>query len=303
MVHNPSRELKEKTRHGNQLFPIAGYLWSGGSVPENVSLHWHPEIEIIRVLRGSFTLQVNFEQIQLNSGNIAIIPANMLHGMILPVDCIEDALLFNAKAISLSAFDEVEKEILEHLSSGSMPLPPIIERDSPLYAKLSALIDEAFTFLDQNSPASKLKVKARLLEILAICYESGLLNRYKSKTSLSEDQAQDKLKELLSYLNDNFTQKLNVDDAAQKLKFSKPYFCRFFKKATGMSFIDYLNDLRLRKAARELLLSNREVVELASEFGFDNVSYFYRLFKRKFKVTPKEYRNLTVKASQDNLKE
>ena len=177
MVHNPSRELKEKTRHGNQLFPIAGYLWSGGSIPENVSLHWHPE------------------------------------------------------------------------------------------------------------------------------YESGLLNRYKSKTSLSEDQAQDKLKELLSYLNDNFTQKLNVDDAAQKLKFSKPYFCRFFKKATGMSFIDYLNDLRLRKAARELLLSNREVVELASEFGFDNVSYFYRLFKRKFKVTPKEYRNLTVKASQDNLKE
>ncbi len=286
----PSRELKEKIRHGNQLFPIAGYLWAGGEVAENVNLHWHSEIEIIRVLRGNFTLQVNLDEIPLHAGNLVLIPANMLHGMILPTDCIEDALLFNAKAIALSSFDEVEKDILEALSSGKMPLPPIITREHALYPQISTLMDEAFTCLKDNSPAARLRVKARLLEILALIYDSGLLERHLIKPSARHDDAEDKLKSLLAYINDHYTEELSVNAAATRLHFTKPYFCRFFKKATGMSFVEYVNDLRLRRAAHELVQGQRDIIELAGDYGFANVSYFYRLFKQKFKTTPQAYR-------------
>ncbi len=298
MALNLSRELKEKVRHGNQLFPIAGYLWPGGSIAENVRLHWHAEIEIIRVLRGSFTLQVNMEEIHLTAGSLVLIPANMLHGMILPTDCIEDALVFNAKAIALSSFDEVEKDILDALSSGRMPLPPVITREHTLYPKLSTLMDEAFAYLKDGSPAARLKVKARLLDILALTYENGLLCRQLIKGSTRSDGTQDKLKALLSYLNEHYAEDLSVSEAAARLHFTKPYFCRFFKKATGMSFIEYVNDLRLRRAAHEIVQGDRDIIELAGDYGFSNVSYFFRLFRQKFNTTPQAYRKAARTATQ-----
>lgn len=66
---------------------------------------------------------------------------------------------------------------------------------------------------------------------------------------------------------------------------------KFFKKSMGTSFIDYLNDYRLSASARMLLSSDDNIIDIAAACGYDNLSYYNRIFKRKYHVTPSRYRN------------
>ena len=68
------------------------------------------------------------------------------------------------------------------------------------------------------------------------------------------------------------------------------YFCRYFKKSTGMSFVDFLNDLRLRRASQEILLTSKSMQSIATDNGFENIGYFFKLFKQKYGHTPRAYR-------------
>ena len=85
-------------------------------------------------------------------------------------------------------------------------------------------------------------------------------------------------------------EKLTIEDMANVSGFSSSHFMKYFKNNMGQSFIDYLNDYRLTMASRMLLASTDAVLMVAQEAGFDNMSYFNRIFKRKFGLTPREYR-------------
>lgn len=94
-----SRELKEKVSHGSRLFPMAGYLWHGGESAERVRVHWHPEIELIRLVKGRMQLQINLEEMTIEGPALVILPANLLHGLLLTEDCYQEALLLTPRPL------------------------------------------------------------------------------------------------------------------------------------------------------------------------------------------------------------
>ena len=77
---------------------------------------------------------------------------------------------------------------------------------------------------------------------------------------------------------------------ADALYLSQSHFMKFFKNTMGTTFTEYLNDYRLTMASRLLISSEASILDIAAEVGFDNLSYFNRLFKKRFYVTPREYR-------------
>ena len=85
--------------------------------------------------------------------------------------------------------------------------------------------------------------------------------------------------------------KITVAEVADRIDFSESHFMRYFRENMGTSFVDYLRDYRLTMAARLLLVSDETVLSIAEEVGFENLSYFNRAFKKKYGVTPREYRN------------
>lgn len=286
-----SRELKEKVSHGSRLFPMAGYLWHGGESAERVRVHWHPEIELIRLVKGRMQLQINLEEMTIEGPALVILPANLLHGLLLTEDCYQEALLFNAEAIALSSFDEVENEIVSSLATGALATGQIILPSESVFKELDALLENALRLIFDDHPSSRLKVKARVMEFLAVCYESGSLSRriLKSKTHVAEGQQ--RLKELLTYIDEHYAEALTVNAAAAKLGYSVPHFCKFFKKAVGMSFTAYVNDLRLRQAATALKAGEGEITDILMDCGFSSPTYFFRLFKEKYGLTPLKYRH------------
>ncbi len=96
--------------------------------------------------------------------------------------------------------------------------------------------------------------------------------------------------EMKLYARQNFRNSVKLQDLAGLYSFNEKYIGRLFKKATDVSFTQYINKLRLSAAANELLSSEKSIINIALDCGFENVTYFNRLFKTRFGISPKEYR-------------
>jgi len=95
---------------------------------------------------------------------------------------------------------------------------------------------------------------------------------------------------IMDYLNKNFHKEVSLTEAARLAAMSEVAFSRFFKIRTGKTFIDTLNEVRLGHASRMLIETTQSVNEVAYRCGFNNMSNFNRIFKKKKNCTPKEFR-------------
>ena len=98
---------------------------------------------------------------------------------------------------------------------------------------------------------------------------------------------------VIDYIQENYQRLLTIQELAGLLHLSEPYFMRFFKKHTGMTCVDYMNDYRMERAVELLQTTNLSIMEISMQVGMHNISYFNRLFKKKYQMTPKEYRKGT----------
>ncbi|MEJ7737174.1 MAG: AraC family transcriptional regulator [Chitinophagaceae bacterium] len=95
---------------------------------------------------------------------------------------------------------------------------------------------------------------------------------------------------IMHYLNTNFENEISLGRAAKLVSMSEVAFSRFFKARTGKNFIDALNEIRLGNASRMLIDTTHSINEIAFKCGFNNISNFNRVFKKRKKCTPKEFR-------------
>ncbi|MDO5010188.1 MAG: AraC family transcriptional regulator, partial [Intestinibacter bartlettii] len=94
----------------------------------------------------------------------------------------------------------------------------------------------------------------------------------------------------ISYINEHYNENINLETVANIVHLNPSYFSSIFKKEVGVSFSNYLNKIRIEQS--KLLLKNTDssIVEIALEVGFEDQSYFSKVFKNLTKMTPKQYR-------------
>lgn len=97
--------------------------------------------------------------------------------------------------------------------------------------------------------------------------------------------------ELIDYINLNYTQKLSLKKLAEQVYLNKSYICRIFKEDTGTNIINYINSVRMEHAAEMLKNGNSSPRDICDAVGIDTPSYFYRLFKSHFGVSPSQFLN------------
>ena len=105
----------------------------------------------------------------------------------------------------------------------------------------------------------------------------------------------EKLKLVLQYIKEHYQHPITVRELADACHFSEYYFMRFFKQYMNMTCVEYLNQYRMEIAAGKLSGSGESITEIALDAGFNNISYFNRVFKKSFGMTPKEYRKTVRK--------
>lgn len=112
----------------------------------------------------------------------------------------------------------------------------------------------------------------------------GYAHQYKSNDI-------EKIDAVYNYVLNNFKADLSLDDIALRCNMNTAAFCRYFKRKTGKTFVDFMNEIRLGNAAKLLLKGDLTIAQVAFESGFNNPSYFNRLFKRMKGLTPTHYQS------------
>lgn len=143
-----------------------------------------------------------------------------------------------------------------------------------------------------------------LLDILVKVSESHevipvLSARFKESKYAAVDSCKDteRMGVILDYINKNFHREIYVNEIAAKLHMCSASFSRYFKHHTRKTFSDYITELRISHACKLLMMDDKSIAQICFESGFENLSNFYKHFRRITGVIPKEYRKRFLQAS------
>lgn len=183
-----------------------------------------------------------------------------------------------------------QKEAFQGEAFPDSPLP----KEAP--AEESAFQEEAFqSALPTDSRAvtddltSQLYIKSSLLFLLATLSEHHLF----TPTEKNYDKRVEDIKTVLTYVKDNYKEKIYISDLAAQINLNEQYFCRFFKKAIGRTPMEYINEYRIKQTRRMLEETDLPITDICLECGYNNLGNFLREFRKQTDTTPLQYRKQT----------
>ena len=190
---------------------------------------------------------------------------------------------------NIGLIDSLDSEFFLPLLAGDVDIKSIYDRDDPLYPSLSACLNRVDKLCSETPKGYHLALKGCYFEFFYILYANSTARDEADRKNRARDLERTKL--ILSYIDENYKEAISITDIASYCGFSESHFMRFFKNTMGVSFVSYLNDFRLNVAARLLSSNDESILSVAENCGFFNLSYFNRMFKKKYGVTPGKYRD------------
>lgn len=233
---------------------------------KNIYINWHSNIEIYYCIDGEGQILSGAKLINVKKGNIVVINSNLFHDIIThsSIECY---------------FLIIDNEFCR--SHGINPEEILFEDfidDETTKAAFLAINDAYKSNEDLQIP----EVHYAVLGLM--------LNLYKYHTKsihavISVDNNAERIKDIITYIKLHFTEKLSLDKIAQENNISKSYLVHEFKRYTGKTVVEYINDLRCLNA-QSLIKNGISVSTAGLSSGFDNLSYFSRTYKKYMSSLP-----------------
>jgi AraC-like DNA-binding protein len=284
--------LREQKNRGTPLYPLQLYRMESSRTGVFIPFHWHPEIELIFIQRGTLQLTVNEQSFSGAVGDIFWIGQESLHQMGSGGSVQYGALVFPMEFLKFEEFDYVQHHYLNPICRKEKHFPTKIPRGCPHYEQVWAELMEIDSLDRERGAAYQFLLKASLLKLISMLTADGLLQSADGRNdSLSESRLEG-LKAILSFIGSRYGEKLSLADTAEAFGLSPKYFSRYFKKNFKCSFVDYLTGFRLERAVDLLMSTDLSVSEIALAVGFDNLSYFIKRFRDMHGCTPLQFRKL-----------
>lgn len=278
---------QEKKAHVDVEFPYNTYLCTIPLDFDRVPLHWHDEMEIIYIKKGHGYVTVDFRQYKVSSNTIVLILPGQLHS-IEQYDNLSmeyENIIFNVNMLISRTEDTCTTDFLRPLLNGKVTVPSVYSIISDYYDDIARCVDACDEICKTKPEGYELYIKGKLYEFFYV-----LSNRCRNKKNQKTIQSLDKMKAVMKHVENHYSDKITIKDAATLIGFSESHFMRYFKETMGTSFVDYLREYRLTMATRMLQISEASILTISQEVGFDNLSNFNRAFKKKYGVTPSQYR-------------
>ena len=278
------RELKENRPHGTKEYSYTQYFMHDPKRAFHIPVHWHDEVEIIYIKKGSITIYIGEESFPAREGDLFFVNSGELHFMESDDMNVEYyTLLFPWAFLSFQIEDALEREVFMPLRQKKLLLP--IRAEEPISERqISAIICEVIAVNDKKEKGYQLRTRSLLLELVE-CFikEDAFLQATITGTSGIQ-------RELLAYIQEHYTEKITLSMLASEFHLSEKYISWYFKEHFNISFIQYVSHLRMTKAKDLLLTTEQSVTEIAFSCGYPSVNFFIRSFKELHGVTPLQYR-------------
>lgn len=250
--------------------------------------HWHHYWEILYQIEGETMIKVGSEEFHSKEGEVTIIGTDEIHATaklsrkhtILVMQFELSAVLPYIGTIS-------EYQYFTHILFNNLEEKAhfrVTEENN----QMQELLTKAFEEYEKKQVGYEIQIQAYLMQMFTFF----IRNEYLKFPEIPEErkQALEKVKESILYVENNFSKSITLEEVAEVSSISIYNFCRTFKKATERTFVEYLNHIRLREAEKMLLTTNKSISDIAYDIGFSSVSYFNKMFKKKYGYPPFLYK-------------
>lgn len=252
----------------------AGYLMG--------SHHCHPYYELSYIEHGSCRFFIEDTMYDLHDGDFLLIPPQLFHyTRYLFGPCLRCGIYFR--------YEDLGQELLPFLPDAQAFFSQlrVFQAPSANRREMAALIGRMAAEEEGFDERSALMLRVQLHELLLLC-SRVCVHLTESPASIHTTDRQ--VLQAARFINEHFRQQITANDIAAAAGFSPNYLSRKFREAAGIGVHDYLVFIRLRNAAFELLSTDDSVTDIALRSGFSDSNYFKDVFKKKYGVTPREYR-------------
>ena len=275
------QNLHEKVQTRDNI-PARGIHYSSSN--QLVTNHWHNSLELIVVTEGCLELGIAEDIYHIQPGELAIIDSGAIHYT--QVIGYTTIYAIQIPYQILSAHIPDYQYVCFRSAKNSIIFP------SDETNKLYELILSFYKVGDTKEPGFSLQCSMIMYEIIYILYTHYLTEIDKTIKG-KNDWHTNRIKHVISYVNEHYAESITLNDGANLLALNPEYFCRYFKKYTGYTFLDYVNTTRLTHIANDLQNTSGSVTELTEKHGFTNYKLFLKMFRKTYGCTPSEYKRHT----------
>lgn len=251
-------------------------------------LHFHPEYEINFIYNAKGGKRIVGDHIGLICDyELVMIGPNIYHGW------------ENFKNDKTKILHEITVQFPRYLFTSDLlnknilkPIKDLLQNSNNgiLFSRETAInIESKLNLLSKKSGFDN------FLDFQSLLYDLAISRNQKFLTNLSFEGQNDffkseRIEKVYNFIKNNYHKKIKVEDAANTINMTVISFSRLIKQRTGKTFVEFLNELRLGYATRKLIETNESISEICFNCGFNNISNFNRVFKKKQNCTPSEFR-------------
>ncbi len=246
--------------------------------------HYHPEYELTLIDEGRGRRLVGDSHESFEHGDLVLIGPDLPHTWVsdggeeegCTAVVLQFSVHFMARFIALEEFSAVSKLLVK------------ARQGIVFKGEKSALLTAHIKLLPQKSGVDKIIGLLHILGALTQIPHNTLASPWYQPPKGHENE--NRLNRVCQYVQNHSSEKLTIQKAASLIHLSPAAFCKFFKRITGKTFSDYVNDIRIAHVCSQLATTDKAISEIAYDCGFETLSYFHRVFLKKKGVQPRQFR-------------
>lgn len=247
-----------------------------------VPSHWHAHLEVIYLLDGTMLIVRNDEKYTLQKHDLFIVNSSDIH---------YTRSIGSAKILLLQIpYDILDQSITQY---NTLHFKEYFTDDEineiPNYKKM---IDHLLTMAklyEEGLDGYPFLFSSNLYQFLHILYTN--CSNQQNPTEINNDfRHLERLREVIAYVEQHYREPISLKEAASLVALNTEYFCRIFKKYMGLSFLEYVNQVRLTHIHKDIVETTNSISEIQERHGFSNYKVFNRMFKEIYGCNPSKIR-------------
>lgn len=259
----------------NEDLPFKMFLFEGKDGNYVRVKHWHRSIEIFAIFEGSLHFFLNDEQYKMNAGEFLLVNSNEVHSIFSPKSNMTVVI-----QIPLAVFKNYYTK--EQFISFSHE-PGIRNQE------LMELMGTMYKIYVNRECGYEFKVQSLFYELVYT-----LVTEYRNADVSSElvksYQKLSRLTEITDYIKDNYQKEMSLESLSEMFGYSPTYLSKMFQKYAKINYKDYVQNIRLEHAEKELMSTELMIGDIALNHGFANSKAFSNAFRKKYGMLPSDFR-------------
>lgn len=258
------------------------FFWVFNDASSFVATHWHTAVEMMYILEGEVDVTISNQTTVLTPGDIYLIDSKVPHST---------KSINGNHAILLQLPYPFLKKYIPDIESYTFGFD--CHTENPIQKtkliQLKEVIEQMHIVYEVNPTGGLLRFNSLLFEMLYLLVHN-FARKVDSSQCRKDTRSFSRLEAVLAYSNEHYNEQITLSDIAGIACFQEEYFCHFFKKNMGVTYFQYLNEIRLSHIYKDLTSTDYPLKQLLELHGFTNYKLFRRMFDEEFHITPGEYR-------------